>query len=314
MNKIFVLGSFMTDLVATMDVFPKQGETLSGNTFHIYLGGKGANQYYSLVRLGSDAIISGKLGDDSFGKNFLDFFDQNNLDSSLIYKSLDTSSGVGHIQINKNGDNRIVVILGSNLKYDMKDLENSKKEMLKCKYLLCQMEMDLDMTFEAIKFAKNNGLITMLNPAPANKIKEDYYQYIDYLTPNEHELSILTSMPTSTIDEIKLAAKALLDKGIKHIVVTIGKKGCLFVDNNHEILVGSYNVDAIDTVAAGDSFNAALITGLAREYDLITTLKYANAMGGLTTTIKGAFPSLHTHDEVRQLMKEQDVDVIIYKE
>lgn len=314
MNKIFVLGSFMTDLVATMDVFPKAGETLAGNTFHTYLGGKGANQYYALAKLGADATISGKLGDDAFGHAFLNFFKENKLDTSLIYTTKEASSGVGHIQINKDGENRIVVILGSNLKYNMDDLNKSKAELLKCKYLLCQMEMDLDMTFEAIKFAKENGLVTVLNPAPAHEIKDGYFKYIDYVTPNEHELSLLTNMPTNTIDEIRIAAKTMLQKGVQHVLVTIGSKGCLLVDNEHELLIGTYKVNVVDTVAAGDSFNAAFLAALSRGYDIVTTLKYANAMGGLTTTIKGAFPSIHTHEEVTALMNSQQVEVINYKE
>lgn len=298
----------MTDLMAEMERFPDAGETLFGHSFNVYQGGKGANQCIAIARLKGVVTMVGKVGKDAYGSAFVSLFEKEGI-PARFFISESSPSGIGHIQIDKSSQNRICVIPGANRDFDADDFLEIKPLLEKAKYVLAQLEMNNEITFECLKYAKEHGATTILNPAPVDHIPEEHYRYIDYITPNETELGLLSSMPTNDLEEIAKAAASLIDKGFSHIVVTIGSKGALYVDREKKIFVSSYKVKAIDTVAAGDSFNGALVASLARGDDIEKALKFANAMGALTVTEKGAIPSLHTLAEVEAFMKENDIEV-----
>lgn len=298
MKKIVVLGSFVTDLVARMPRFPSAGESVIGTSFSTFLGGKGANQCVAIKRLKGEVTMIGEVGKDLFGDNFLKLFEEEGIDTSYILRTDKASTGVGNVQIEDSGQNRICIILGANLEFTLTDLEKVKDIILKHDIFLTQFEMREDVTLEAIKFAKEHGLLTIVNPAPARKIKEEYLKYIDYLTPNEYELGLLTDMPTTNLKECLLASKKLCTQGVKNVITTWGSKGAILVNDVIKAHVHSYKVKPIDTVGAGDSFNGALARSLADNKDIISSVKFGNAMGALTTTKRGAIPSLHTLEEV----------------
>lgn len=302
MKKIVVFGSFVCDLVARMNRFPVAGESVVGNSFNTFLGGKGANQCMTINRLNGNVTMIGKVGNDLFGDNFINEFKKEGLNTNYIFRS-DKSTGVGCVQIEESGQNRICIVLGANLDFNNNDLEKVKDVIKQNDIFITQFEMDEEVTYQAIKFAKESNLLTIVNPAPARKLKEEYIKYIDYITPNETELGLLTGHEVNNIPNIIEAAKILLSKGIKNIVVTLGEKGALLVNKDCVMLVSAYKVNVVDTVAAGDSFNGALAYSLSKDLDIVASLKFANAMGALTTTVNGAFPSLHKLDEVNEFIK-----------
>ena len=303
MDKIFVVGSFVCDLVATMERFPAAGESVIGTTFNTFLGGKGANQLVSIHRLNGNVFINGKVGKDAYGDNFIKVLKEEGIDVSGVLRS-DKSTGVGCVQINASGQNRICIILGANLDFELKDINlNILKE---CKYFLTQFEMRREISEGSIRIAKENGLITVVNPAPAREISENIYKMIDFITPNETELAYLSGVDTSTIDGVIEGASVLLKRGVKNIIVTLGERGALLLNKDECALVSAYNVNPIDTVAAGDSFNGAFITSLSKGKSIIESIKFANAMGALTTLKKGAIPSLHNEKEVEEFINSNE--------
>lgn len=303
MEKIFVLGSFVCDLVATMDRFPKEGESVIGETFNTFLGGKGANQLVSIHRLNGNCFINGKVGKDVYGDNFINVLKSEGIDISGILRS-EKSTGVGCIQIDRHGQNRICIILGANLDFELNEIDLNR--LSECKYFLTQFEMRKEVSEGAIKIAKENGLTTVVNPAPAREISDEIYNLIDFITPNETELAYLSKKDTSTMDGVIEGTKVLLNKGIKNIIVTLGDKGALLLNKDECVLINGYKVNPIDTVAAGDSFNGAFITSLSKGNSIIDSIKFANAMGALTTQKKGAIPSLHTEKEVLNFINSHE--------
>lgn len=302
MKKIVVLGSCVTDLVSRMERFPNAGESVVGESFQTFLGGKGANQCVSIARLHGEVKMISKVGNDHFGDNFITLFKEENIDTKEIFRS-NVSTGVGNVQIDKSGQNRICIILGANLDFNLDDLTNVKNIIKDGDIFLTQFEMQEEVLLEAIKFAKENDLITIVNPAPARKIKEEYLPYIDYLTPNEFELGLLTGMVTNSINACLEASKKLYKLGVKNIVTTLGHNGALLYSKDKKVHISGYNIKAIDTVGAGDSFNGALAYALSNNVDIVDAIKFANAMGALTTTKNGAIPSLHHLEEVKAFIK-----------
>lgn len=313
MKKIVVFGSFVCDLVCRMERFPQAGESVIGESFNTFLGGKGANQCVAIKRLDGDVSMIGKVGNDSYGDNFIKLFNDEKIDTSLIKRSI-KNTGIGAIQINGEGQNRICIILGANLDFNLNDFEEVKYKILESDIFLTQFEMTKEVTEEAIKFAKNNNLITIVNPAPARNISLDVFDKIDFITPNETELEFLTGIKINDVKDVYKASEILFNKGIKNIITTLGNKGAFIYNKDIKALISSYKVNAIDTVAAGDSFNGALAYGLSNDLDVIEAIKFANAMGALTTTKNGAIPSLHYLNEVNDFIKNSgDLEVIFYK-
>ncbi|HBF68177.1 MAG TPA: ribokinase [Firmicutes bacterium] len=303
MKKIFVLGSFVYDLVTTMDIFPEAKESVLGKKFETFPGGKGANQTIAIKRLGGNVVINGKVGNDDYGHKFLNLLKNEGISTDYV-KTSDESTGIGCVQIDGNGQNRICIVLGANYDFNKSDL--AVDELKKCDIFLTQFEMKREITEYGIKFAKENGLITFVNPAPAREIGDDIYKYIDYITPNEKEIEALTGIKVNSVEDAYKASQILLKKGVKNVICTIGEKGSTFVNNKIKIHAKAYKVNAIDTVAAGDSFNGAFVTMLALNKDIDYSLKFANAMGALTTLTKGAIPSLKKYDDVIRFMNDYD--------
>ena len=300
MKKIFILGSFVYDLVTSMDRFPEAKESVVGNKFETFPGGKGANQCIAISRLGGDLVINGKVGKDNFGDNFIEILKKENISTDFIKRS-EESTGIGCVQLDGNGQNRICIVLGANHDFQKEDL--AIDELKKCDIFLTQFEMRREITEYGIKVAKENNLITIVNPAPAREISKDIYPLIDYLTPNEKELGFLVNKEVLTIEDAHIAAEELLTRGVKNVICTLGEKGSLLVNKDLVIYQTAFKIKPVDTVAAGDSFNGAFAYCLANDFDLDYSLKFANAMGALTTLTKGAIPSIKRYDDVMEFLK-----------
>ena len=301
MAKITVVGSFVMDNVAKMQKFPEIGETILGESLELFPGGKGINQCVSVARLGGDVEMIGMLGKDGNGDVFRQILKDENIKSEYVF-SCDKPTAVAQVQINADGQNRICVIPSANYEFGFDELEKIDERLKTTKLLILQLEMRLDVTKEIIRRAHSYGVKILLNPAPAVKLEKEILGIVDYLTPNETELSILTGMSTDTDEEVLQASKRLLSYGVKTVVATLGGRGALAATEDSIEFIKGYKVKAIDTVAAGDSFNGALAVALTEGKPLNEAVKFANAMGALTVTKRGAIPSLHTRKEIEEFL------------
>lgn len=306
MSRITVVGSFVMDLIGTVDQFPLDGQTIIGKTFNTMPGGKGANQAVAAARLGGDVSMVGRVGDDAYGKIFLELFKAEGIHTDCVQALEGFPTGVGLIQINSKAENKIVVIPGANYGYTVDDLLADVHEIIQSEYVVLQLELLHDVTAKTIELCASAGVKLILNPAPAVPLNKEILSKVTYLTPNETELEILSGIKVDTIEDAKEAVKMLLDIGVEHVVATLGKNGALVGDKDGFRHISGYEVQAIDTVAAGDSFNGALVTALSKGETLDDAVKYANAVGALTVTKKGAIPSLPTEKEVENFIKDHN--------
>ena len=243
------------------------------------------------------------LGKDENGDTFRKILKEEGIKSDNVF-SCDKPTAVAQIQINNQGQNRICVIPSANYEFSFEDLDRVDEIIRNTELLIFQLEMRLDVTKEAIKRAHKYGVKVLLNPAPAVPLDEEILGIVDYLTPNETELSILTGLPTDTDEEVIAAANKLIALGTKNIVATLGSRGAMIANANGAEIVSGYKVKAIDTVAAGDSFNGALAVALTEGKSLKEAVAFANAMGALTVQKQGAIPSLHTRKQVEAFIAE----------
>ena len=301
MSKITVIGSFVMDNVAKMVKFPQEGETILGESLELFPGGKGINQCVSVARLGGDVEMVGMLGKDGNGDVFRKIMKEDGITAENVF-SCDKPTAVAQVQINADGQNRICVIPSANFEFGFDELDKVDSVIKNTELVILQLELRLDVTKEIIRRAHGYGVKVLLNPAPAVKLEKEILGMVDFITPNETELSILTGLPTETDEEVIVAAKELLSYGTKTIIATLGSRGALIATNENIEIVSGYKVKAVDTVAAGDSFNGAFAVALTEGKTLQEAVKFANAMGALTVTEKGAIPSLHTRKQVEEFI------------
>jgi ribokinase len=298
MNKITVVGSFVMDLIGTMESFPLEGQTIIGKTFKTLPGGKGANQAVAASRLGGNVEMIGMVGNDAFGDTIKKVFDEEKIAINHVLTSKESPTAVGLIQINSKGENKIVVIPGANYDYTIEALQKVKDTIKSSKLVLAQLELRPEVTFALIDLCHELGVPIVLNPAPAIPINASYLEKVTYLTPNETELEIISKMKIQSLEDTKLAIQKLLDIGVKNVIATLGSKGALIGNESGFEHVPGYTVDVVDTVAAGDAFNGAFAYGVVEGFTLNQAVRYANAVGALTVTKPGAIPSLPSKAEV----------------
>ena len=300
--KIVVIGSANTDMIIKMERIPKPGETILGGKFHTAAGGKGANQAVAAARAGGNVTFVARVGDDMFGQQAIKGFKKDNINVENVLTDDSEPSGVALIFVDDNGENSIAVASGANAQLSVKDVENARNVILDADILLMQLETPLDTIRAAAKIAHENGCQIILNPAPAQILDDKLLSMLDILTPNETEAELLTGIKVSDIESAKNAGKALLDKGLKTVIITLGSQGALLVTANETELIEGFKVDAVDTTAAGDTFNGILAVGLAEKKNLKEAIRFANAAGALSVTKLGAQPSAPSHQEIELLL------------
>lgn len=303
MAEITVIGSFVMDNVAKMSEFPGAGQTVLGKNLELFPGGKGANQCVAVARLGGDVEMVGMLGKDENGEAFRRIFAREGIPCHHVF-SCEKPTAVAQVQINDKGENRICVIPSANYEFGFSELDKIDGVLRKTKLAVLQLEMRLDVTKELIRRVHGYGVAILLNPAPAVRLEREILSKIDYLTPNETELSVLSGLPTETDEQAVAAAERLLRLGTKTVVATLGARGALIVGREGAKFVPGYKVAAVDTVAAGDSFNGALAVALREGKSLFEAVRFANAMGALTVQKAGAIPSLAYRDDVENFLRE----------
>jgi ribokinase len=305
MFKITVIGSLVMDLVIKLEKFPQEGDTLFGDEINYYLGGKGANQAYALTRLGANTEMIGMVGNDNFGKAFIDTFKKAGTKVSNILVSDKVGTSLAVIQSNYKAENKIVVMHGANYEFSAKELKKVESVLKNSNLVITQLELRPEIEEAIINLCAKYKVPVQLNPAPAYKLSKELLSKITYITPNDLELSILTGMKTDTLENAKKAVKKLLSMGPKNVISTLGGNGAMIGDKKGIRHIPGFKVKVVDTVGAGDAFNGGFAYAISKGHKIDDAVRFANAVGGLAVTKQGAFPSMPSLEQVNALIKSQ---------
>jgi ribokinase len=297
MKKIIVVGSANTDMVVKIDQHPLPGETRLGGDFFMNAGGKGANQAVAAARLGGNVAFVAKVGNDIFGKQTLDGLTNENIDTSHVFIDDTAPSGTALIIVNAEGENSIVVAPGANAKLSVDDV-SAISDLTDTAFILIQLEIPIETIAAVIDSAKLNGTHVILNPAPAQLLSDSILDGLFLLIPNESEASILTGIQVTDLASASLAAGALLQKGVSHVIITLGKQGAYFKSAFKELLIPAPSVTAVDTTAAGDTFCGALTVAKTEGKDWEDAIRFAIAAASLSVTRLGAQASVPFRNEI----------------
>lgn len=304
---VVVVGSLNMDLVASALRLPQKGETIFGESFATFPGGKGANQAVAAGKLDACVSMVGCIGCDSFADNLLASLRSNQVHADFV-RQVDGSTGTALITVDKEGSNTIVVVSGANAECNSTDVDRALEHFADPGILLLQNEIPRETVEYSIQAAKAKGWIVIFNPAPARQIDSSLLPLVDIIIPNETEIALLTHSSVNTQEEVAGAAQKLLDSGVKNVIVTMGDKGAICCNESGYQLVKPYRVSAVDTTAAGDAYTGALATGLAEGKSLLESMDFAAAAAGLSVTKKGAQPSLPYRIEVEEFISKQEIE------
>ena len=299
MPNVLVIGSVNADLVVRTPRFPAPGETISGEDLSIIPGGKGANQAVAAARQGASVVMVGRVGNDSFGPTLIQNLKENQVNTGFVQIS-ESATGTAIIVVDSSGQNSIVLSPGANGKVTPSDVDSVSFQ--DADMLLLQLEIPLETVAHAADVARQKGLRVILNPAPARQLPDLLLADVDILVPNESELQLLSGQPVTDVDSATSAARAVLKKGVKTIIVTLGANGALLVADEKVTHVPTFNVDVVDTTAAGDAFIGGLAAALLKGKSLEDAVRYGNASGALAVTKFGAQPSLPRAEDVENLI------------
>ena len=297
-SPVLVIGSSNTDMVVKTPHLPAPGETILGGTFFMNAGGKGANQAVAAARLGGDVTFIAKLGDDIFGRQALQLFKDEGIDTSCIIVDAQHPSGVALITVDDKGENCIAVASGANAQLMPGDIENARDKITSAPIVLMQLEVPVETVAWAASLAFQNGTAVILNPAPACELPTELFQHISIITPNETEAEMLSGVKVVDVESAKQAADVIRNKGVKTVIITLGSKGALVIADGIQQLVAAPVVAAVDTTAAGDVFNGALAVALSEGEDIITAVEFACKAAAISVTRLGAQASAPWRNEV----------------
>jgi ribokinase len=301
---VLIVGSLNIDLVTYLEKMPEPGETVVGDRFESFPGGKGLNQAVAAARAGGDVTMVGVLGNDSNSNLLKQVMIDEKINSDHV-REIAGVCGTAIIEVDKLGRNRIIVIAGANSELKANDL---KLEILtkinNQKVLLSQLESPLSELVSIFQAAKNNNFFTILNPAPARKLDKEFIKLIDLLIPNQFEAEVLTGIRVTDSDSANSAGKELISQGAKSVLITLGEEGSVLVTQESSELFKSFKVKAVDTTAAGDAFCGAIAVALSEEFDLESAIRFASAAGALSVQFEGAATSMPNRQEIENLIKK----------
>ena len=294
MKSICIFGVFVADLCFVGSKIPVKGQTILGKKHIVGPGGKGSNQAIAAARLSGDISFITKMGKDSHSEMAFSLYKEAGVKTHSIIQDDKLFTGVAGIMIDEDGSNAINIISGAAEHLVNSDIDNNIETIKKSEIFLTQMETPDETTIYALKKAKENRCITILNPAPARKIDEENFKLIDFFTPNETEAAFYLNKKIKTEIDIKDAGTELLKKGVKNVIITLGEKGVYFANNEENFFINAFNLKqpVLDTTGAGDAFNGALSVGLANNLKIKEALTFANKIAGISTTKLGAAASM----------------------
>lgn len=304
--KVTVVGSANVDLVLRAERMPIKGETLVGNAFDIFTGGKGFNQASAAARLGADVTLIAKIGDDPFADILQSAIESENINSEFVKTDAEVGTGIATIVVEPDGENSIIVVPRANMCLTPADIDVAKNSIAEADVLLLQLETPIDTSEHAIEIAKANETIVILDPAPARPLPASLLSQVDILKPNEVEAGVLSGYDVRTPEEGVAAAKALRSQitsdGKSAVVLTLGEQGVLTYTQSQTTHIPAIAVEVVDTTGAGDAFSGALATALAEDKPLIEAVKFANAAGAAAVTTLGATPSMPTQERIKEIL------------
>ncbi|MBC7721902.1 MAG: ribokinase [Pedobacter sp.] len=297
-NNIVVVGSSNTDMVLKTARFPKPGETILGGNFFVFQGGKGANQAVAASRAGGNVNFICKVGNDAFGNGAIKHYDNEGIGVKGILFDEIEPTGVAVITVNKQGENSIIVASGANASLSVKNLESSMAALLNADWLITQMETPLPVIEYLSAFARQHNKKLVLNPAPAAPLPDSVYQGLFLITPNESETTLLTGIDVTDEASAKQASDIFKAKGVQNVIITLGSKGAYVDCMDYQGIIDSFKVTAVDTTAAGDVFNGALIVALAEGKGWKDAVLFASKAASISVTRMGAQTSAPTRKEI----------------
>lgn len=309
MSEIVVIGSLNADFVVKVESAPGGGETVTGESLNIYCGGKGANQAYAAAKLGGSAAMIGRVGDDAHGAAQIQNLESVGVSIEGIQAIGGSVTGSAFIVVDAEAENRIIVVPGANGAFSREAFEEEESVLEGAFLALLQLESPLETVAAALEAARGRGVKTILDPAPAQALTNEILERVDYLTPNVSELRALTGDPLPDEDEekrIALLGRRLIEAGAGKVIVKLGAAGAFLIDGSEASRVNGYKVDAVDTTAAGDCFNAAFAVALGRGDSEVEAIRFACAAAALSVTRSGAQESMPSLKEVKAFQKERD--------
>ncbi|MCK7452283.1 ribokinase [Enterobacter chengduensis] len=304
-GNLVVLGSINADHILNLESFPTPGETVTGSQYQVAFGGKGANQAVAAGRSGANIAFIACTGDDDTGERVRKQLASDNIDIAPVSVVAGESTGVALIFVNAEGENVIGIHAGANAALTTERVEAQRAIIAEAEALLMQLESPVESVLAAANIAHENHTTVVLNPAPARVLSDELLALVDIITPNETEAEKLTGIRVENDDDAAKAARALHDKGIGTVIITLGSRGVWASVNGEGRRVPGFKVKAIDTIAAGDTFNGALVTALLEGKRMDDAIRFAHAAAAIAVTRKGAQPSVPWRKEIDEFLSQQ---------
>lgn len=303
--KLAVLGSINADHILNLTHFPRPGETVIGKQYQIAFGGKGANQAVAAGRAGADIAFIACVGADDIGERIRQQLQQDRIDTAPVETVADEATGVAMIFVNGEGENNIGIYSGANAALTPACVARHQQVIAQADALLMQLESPLESVLAAAKIARANATQVILNPAPATQLSDELLALIDIITPNETEAEILTGIAVKSDEDAARAAQALHEKGIHTVLITLGRRGVWLSEQGKGVRIPGFSVQAIDTIAAGDTFNGAFITARLEGVAMHDAVRFAHAAAAIAVTRPGAQPSVPWRTEIDTFLQQQ---------
>lgn len=305
-NHVVVLGSINVDTTYHVNRFPQPGETIAAQSKSSAPGGKGANQAVAAARSSAQTAFVGAVGSDNEGQYMLEALKENDIDTSHINIDKYHGTGSAAITLDANGQNDIMVYGGANQAMQPGEFGDLSELLAHTDFLIAQFETPQAVALDLFKQAKKQGVTTVLNPAPAHEIMPELLQYTDVIAPNETECALLTGIELTDEDSMLKSADYFRERGVKHLLITLGDRGVFYATPDDHGLVPAFKVKAVDTTAAGDTFIGALCSQLEKDLTNVEdSLRYAQRASSLTVQRMGAMPSIPTGEDVKAALKQE---------
>lgn len=303
--KLAVLGSINADHILNLAHFPRPGETVIGKQYQVAFGGKGANQAVAAGRAGADIAFIACVGADDIGERIRQQLQQDQIDTAPVETVAQEATGVAMIFVNGEGENNIGIYSGANAALTPACVERHQQVIRSADALLMQLESPLDSVLAAARIARASHTQVILNPAPATQLSDELLALIDIITPNETEAEILTGIAVNDDDDAARAAQALHAKGIDTVLITLGRRGVWLSEQGQGQRIPGFSVQAVDTIAAGDTFNGAFITARLEGVAMQDAVRFAHAAAAIAVTRPGGQPSVPWRTEIDAFLQQQ---------